>query len=176
MNLNIDDLNTSDAWLSEQLFAQLKDLNAEYKDESAPTDIFMGEAFQNCNASMPLLDDDTSWQGLKSTHLDTFDASLKSNNFANNYDINEVLDLSQTQSKERQSEQQDETFFDLMENISSKSVPEVQNVYQLETGISPPIFDATEEELKILKYLETQQAEQTKSKLLQECTYPYIYL
>lgn len=163
MNLNEEDFNTSDAWLSEQLFAQLK----EYKDKNAPSDLLLNETFQNCSNNMPLLDDDIPWQDLKPASLDTFETALKVDTFSNNYNINEeVLDLSRSNLKEHQlkSPQPEENIFDLVENIPLLAAPEVTNVAE------------NDEELKLLNFLESQTNGDIKRMLLKnKGIFPLIF-
>ncbi|KNC25036.1 Testis-specific zinc finger protein topi [Lucilia cuprina] len=165
MNLNEEDLNTSDAWLSDQLFAQLKDLNSEYKDKNTPTDFLLSETFQNCSSSMPLLDgyDDIPLQELKSTPLDTFESALNVNSFSNSYDINEVLDLSQMPLKVPgiDTTQPEGNMIDIVDNIPLLRGPTVGNVETFANDVTKNVpFDANEEVIKILKFLETQPKEE----------------
>ncbi|KAM7360781.1 matotopetli isoform 2-T4 [Cochliomyia hominivorax] len=161
MNLNEEDFNTSDAWLSELLFAQLKDLNTEYKDTSAPTDFLLNETFTNSN-SMPLLDDDVPLQDLKPNPLDTFSTT---------YDLNEeILDLRQMHLKENNLEDKnsEDNSFGIIENAPPPIVanvppsPIVLNVEtvlnEVSTKTDVPAFD-TNEELNILNFLENQTKE-----------------
>lgn len=167
MNLNEEDFSTSDAWLSDLLFAQLRDLNSEYKDTNAPSDFLLSETFSSCNNSMPLLEDDVPLQNLKSTHLDSFETSNKVNSFSSSYDINdEVLDLSLMPLKEPNMETatQAENIIDLVENIPlipqttviNNSVGTILNNLN---NTALPVLDANEE-LKILQFLENPIKEQ----------------
>ena len=164
MSFSEEDFNTSDAWLSEQLFAQLKDFNAEYKDRTT-SDFMLSESFSSCSSSMPLLEEDITTEELKSATLDSFDAAFKMNNFTENYDVNEeVLDLSQIPLKENptvEPEQLKESLINLVENIPLVPPPVVAEAATIVTepvkeNVISPAFDVTEEEMKILKFLETQ--------------------
>ncbi|XP_065365853.1 testis-specific zinc finger protein topi [Calliphora vicina] len=173
MNLNEEDFNTSDSWLSEQLFAQLKDLNSEYKDRNTSTDFLLNDTFQNCGSSIPLLDvyDDIPLQDLKPTSLDSFETALNVNTFPGSYNINEeVLDLSQMPLKEHRtkSAQTEGNLIDLVENIPLAVDPVASNVETFihdASNFDPPPFDANEEVLKILKFLETQPKEEMVSEI-----------
>lgn len=164
MSFGEEDFNTTDAWLSEQLFEQLKDFNSEYKERNS-SDFMLSESFSSCSSSMPLLVGDITAEELKSAALDSFDAAFKINSFTENYDVNdEVLDLSQIPLKENpnvQPLQMKEPLINLTENISLLPPPVIAETATIlnepvEENLIVPAFDVTEEEMKILKFLETQ--------------------
>lgn len=177
MNLIEEDFSTSDAWLSDILFAQLRDLNSEYKDSNTPSDFLLSETFSSCNTNIPLLEDDVDdvpLQNLKSTPLDSYETSHKVNSFSNSYDISdEVLDLSLMLLKEHNIENVTQTgnIIDIVDNIptTQQNTGAINGVGMILNHVNdivlPPVLD-TNEELKILQFLENQSKDEIIGKCL----------
>uniref|UniRef100_A0A1B0A907 C2H2-type domain-containing protein n=1 Tax=Glossina pallidipes TaxID=7398 RepID=A0A1B0A907_GLOPL len=157
MNINEEDYANSDAWLSEQLFARLKDFNTDFKDRNNASTLMVNDAFQNYpldgqnSNEVPLKEDGT--EPCKQS-LELFDMIFKKNKSGPNetYDLNsEVLDLNTAVSPPMIE------FTAALPLVPAPVVAEaVAVVSEAAKQNVSPTFDPTEEELKLLKFLETQ--------------------
>lgn len=175
MNINEEDFANSDAWLSEQLFARLKDFNTDFKDRNNASTLMVNDAFQNYSLDgqnsneVPLKEDGT--EPCKQS-LESFDMIFKKNKSAPNetYDLNfEVLDLNTTGS--RMVGQVSPSMIEFTAALPLVPAPVVAEAAAVVSEAAKqnvsPTFDPTEEELKLLKFLETQ----PKNTFLGKCIY-----
>ncbi|KAL9894922.1 matotopetli isoform 1-T1 [Glossina fuscipes fuscipes] len=166
MNINEEDFANSDAWLSEQLFARLKDFNTDFKDRNNASTPMINDSFQNYphdaqNANgIPLKEDGTE-PSKKS--LESLDMIFKKNKCSLNetYDLNfEVLDLSTTGSRMPVVGHVSPPMVEFTTTMPLVSAPVVAEAAAVVSEAAKqnisPTFDPTEEELKLLKFLETQ--------------------
>lgn len=154
MNTSEEEFTNSDAWLSEQLFAQLKEFNSDYREKSV---IDSSATFVFPSGSLSCISEDEP-QDLTKSRLENYESVFKLPTTTNipPFDINDVLDLSNITGRGTEP-----AFLDLVGTVPltpfAAPIPDTTvMVNETIKQTTTESFDATEEELKLLKFLETQ--------------------
>ncbi|XP_039948537.1 testis-specific zinc finger protein topi [Bactrocera tryoni] len=153
MNTSEEEFTNSDAWLSEQLFAQLKEFNSDYREKSV---IDSSATFTFPSGSLSCITEEEP-QDLTKTRLENYESVFKLPTTTNipPFDINDVLDLSNITGRGTEP-----AFLDLVGTVPltpfATPIPEPTVMVNETVKQTTGSFDATEEELKLLKFLETQ--------------------
>ncbi|XP_036324737.1 testis-specific zinc finger protein topi isoform X2 [Rhagoletis pomonella] len=153
MNTSEEEFTNSDAWLSEQLFAQLKEFNSDYREKSMPD---TSAAFMFPSGSLNCLREYEP-QDLTKARIDNFESVFKLPTPTNitPFDMNDVLDLSNIAGRGS-----DAALLDLVGTIplTPFTAPVAESSIMVTETPKQIVetFDATEDELKLLKYLESQ--------------------
>uniref|UniRef100_A0A1A9WU83 C2H2-type domain-containing protein n=1 Tax=Glossina brevipalpis TaxID=37001 RepID=A0A1A9WU83_9MUSC len=162
MNMNEEDFTNSDAWLSEQLFAQLKDFNTDYKERNNAS-VMIDDSFQNYSINSQNntngIEEEKQTENRKQHFepFDTFFKKNKNNKNENQYDMNsDVSGLSNTSNRAPVVD----SIIDFTTTLPLVSAPVVAEAAAV---VSETVkqnislnFDPNEEEMKLLKFLETQ--------------------
>ncbi|XP_012155079.1 testis-specific zinc finger protein topi [Ceratitis capitata] len=154
MNTSEEEFSNSDAWLSEQLFAQLKEFNSDYREKSV---VDASTTFVFPSGSLSCLPEGEP-HDLTKSRLENYEPVFKLSTPTNisSFDLNDVLDLTNITGRCN-----DSALLDLVGTVPLTPfvtpVPETTlMVNETVKQTAESSFDVTEEELKLLKFLESQ--------------------
>lgn len=142
---NEEEFPSSDAWLSEQLFAQLKDFNSDFKEKENNGDVMI-HSLEERNIEVSLTNEP---EDMTKTRLEGFESAFRQKTSSTFDENSEVLDLSNANERNCNVAVSALALVDLASAVPINTAAENQHH-------SATTFNATVEEMKLLKFLESQ--------------------